>query len=420
MHRTRVLGLVGWVSACALVAACSANSGPDSTGSGANGGSSAASGSGATGGMLVGGTGGGGNNGGTGNIGGFVGSSGSGSGGGPQRDACAASSHRGEQIPLDMYIMFDQSGSMDQEAGNTSRWNAVKDALTTFVQSPESAAIGIGIQYFPLGVAAVDCNAMPTPPECTCIDLVIFRFCFQSGGMSSCTLADYEAPDVPIQELPGAAQGIVASLNNHTPRGGTPTRPALEGAINYASSHAASNPGRKTIVVLATDGAPNDCNSNVGNVAEVAAAGFGRNPSIQTYVVGVGNVGNLNQIAQAGGTNQAFIVSDANAGQEFLRAMNQIRGQALSCDFNIPLPDNRPPNYSQVNVLFTPSGGGGQIVYKVNTAAECRADQPGWYYDDNANPTLIKLCPSACDTITNNPGQVDIETGCDSIPIPPA
>jgi len=394
--------------------ACSAGSNDGTNGrTGGSSGGSSGDGQGGTGAISV--TGGSSGVSGVGNIGAFEGdgSSGTSSSG----DACAGSSYQGEQKPLDMFVMFDQSGSMGSDCcGGGNRWDALKNALIEFVQSPQSDGIGIGIQYFPLDAPQIDCNANPSAAGCQCFGFCpgFLCFCANNGG-GSCLVSDYATPDVPIGLLPATAPAIVNSLNAHGPNGGTPTFPALDGAIQYASGYAAQNPGRKTIVVLATDGAPNDCNSNVNNVSQVAQAGYQANPSVQTFVIGVGDTGNLNQIAQAGGSGQALVVSNANAGQEFLAAMNQIRGMALSCEFNIPLPDNQPPNYNEVNVKHNDD-----LIYKVGTDAECDPTRGGWYYDDPAAPQFIRLCPATCDLITTAQGRIDIELHCPTVPLPPA
>jgi hypothetical protein len=337
------------------------------------------------------------------------------SGGSSSGDACAGSSYQGEQKPLDMYILFDQSGSMGESCcNNSTRWDAIKGALIEFVQSPQSVGIGVGIGYFPLGVQAPTCVSQGNPPGCECLCFGSFCLpCVYTGPGASCNVNDYATPDVPIQLLGGVAPAIVNSLNAHGPQGSTPTYPAMQGAMQYAVAYAAQNPGRKTIVVLATDGAPNECNSNVGNVSQVAQAGYTNNPSVQTFVIGVGDTGNLNQIAQAGGTGQALVVGNANAGQEFLAAMNQIRGMALSCEFNIPLPDNQTPNYGQVNVRHD-----GNIIYKVADEAACDPTQGGWYYDNESAPQLIRLCPATCDNVTTSQGRIDIELHCPTVVIP--
>jgi hypothetical protein len=56
-----------------------------------------------------------------------------------------------ENVELDMFIMLDVSSSMlDVLPGTqTTKWTAVQGSVTQFVQAPETAAIGIGLGYFP-------------------------------------------------------------------------------------------------------------------------------------------------------------------------------------------------------------------------------------------------------------------------------
>jgi Mg-chelatase subunit ChlD len=339
-----------------------------------------------------------------------------------------------ERLPADIFVMMDQSGSMGSGA---QPWDPVKNAFIQFVQSPESAGMGIGIQYFPLDPPQVTCVSNNNPAGCSCIGFCPGPLClcfYNAGG--SCNVSDYATPDVPLQLLPGVAQAIIDSLNRHGPSGGTPTYPALQGAIQYASQYASTNGGRKTIVVLATDGEPNDCSSNVTNVSQVAAAGLAGNPSIQTFVIGIGNIANLNTIAQAGGTNQALIVDPANAGQQFLDAMNQIRGSItqtvthtvthtttvpLDCEWVMPAAaDGQKQDPTQVNVNFT-TGGVQQSLGMVVDEADCAAHQNGWYYDSPTDPTKLIACPDACDAIkTATDARIDIIVGCETTIAPPA
>src|SRR5437763_725080 len=80
--------------------------------------------------------------------------------------------------------------------------------------------------------------------------------------------------------------------------------------------------GEATAIVLVTDGEPNDCNSDVGNVSQAAA---GVASKIPTYVIGVGSdTVNLDTIAQGGGTQKAIIVDASNGAQanaQFMQAL---------------------------------------------------------------------------------------------------
>ncbi len=337
--------------------------------------------------------------------------------------SCAAESKKAEQLPLDMYIMLDQSGSMtDTVSGGGDKWGAVTSAFKTFVNQPGTAGIGIGIQYFPLAGA-------PCSPTCasdadcgggalTCF----FGQCLNCvGGTSdSCVSTDYAKPDVEIAALPASAGAFTASINKHKPTNGTPTSPALQGAIDHARAWATANPDHVVIDVLATDGDPSGCTKNSqADVDAIAAAGLAGTPKILTFVIGVGtSLTALNGTAAAGGTGQAFIVdTNQNVNQQFLDALNKIRGAVLSCTYLIPVPTKGNPDFNSVNVQYTPGGGGPVVVLpKVKDKASCPGGGDAWYYDNNAAPKEILLCDATCTKIAADAkGQIDILLGCATI-----
>ncbi len=130
-------------------------------------------------------------------------------------------------------------------------------------------------------------------------------------------------------------------------------------------------------------------------------------------MIGVGSeLVALNQVAAAGGTNNALIVSAGNAANEFLDALNEIRG-AVGCVYKIPVPTGGgEPDLTKLNVVFKPNGGTPETFPNVASAADCMGKK-AWYYDDNANPTQIILCPAACDLVSNQAGPVVVELGQD-------
>jgi hypothetical protein len=72
---------------------------------------------------------------------------------------CLGETRQAEAIDLDMYVMLDLSGSMLDPLPaapiGTTKWDAVRSSLESFVQAPDTAGIGIGLQYFPLANAGV-------------------------------------------------------------------------------------------------------------------------------------------------------------------------------------------------------------------------------------------------------------------------
>jgi hypothetical protein len=169
--------------------------------------------------------------------------------------------------------------------------------------------------------------------------------------------------------------------------------------------------------VFASDGVPTECApQDIGQIADIAAAAAAGSPKVVTYVIGIGDVAALDAIAQAGGSQKAFLVSgNGTAGQQFLDAMNAIKGSLLACEFDIPQPSSGELDYELVNVQFTPDGGSAQLVPQVKSAGEC-GSSAGWYYDDPAAPQKILLCDATCDTVkSTSKASIEIVLGCSTI-----
>jgi hypothetical protein len=412
---------------------------------------------------------------------------GDGGDGGDDLAGCASERRKAEPLPLDLFVMFDSSGSMATlVAPNVSKYKAVSDALAAFVNDPASAGIGIGMQFFPLPAAGVpascttsgdcpgtsgpcsmkacatngplkfcntsaDCGGGPPGPAISCVDvgrcsIAQNVYCLagqpcgkdangfdrgtcvaQTAGScsngDSCADADYVTPAVPIAALPGAAASITAALAAKAPDGNTPTSAALKGAVDAATAYANANPGHTVVAVLATDGLPTECDTNMANIASIAGAAFKGTPSVKTFVIGVFSAdekalaqSNLDQIASAGGSSKAFVVTQgATTTQDFVNAMNTIRGTALPCEYNLPVPESGTPDFGKLNVQHTATDGSKTVYPNRSDASKCDATG-GWYYDvapvNGATPSKIILCPATCDAVKTAGGQVDVVIGC--------
>ncbi|HVW27410.1 MAG TPA: hypothetical protein VHC69_18730 [Polyangiaceae bacterium] len=344
---------------------------------------------------------------------------------------CAGSSVKPKKIPLDMYIVFDESQSMSDNVNGGSKWSVIVGALTSFVQNMGSAGLGVGLTYFPLplpsGVPGTcgmdsDCKVNGTDYG-PCVADASTHLLLVCGKTDSCVATNYKA-EVPIDTLPGVAQAIVTSLGMHGPTGFTPTYPALQAGYDYTKTWATNHPDHKTILVLATDGDPTTCDATTNNVQTIAAnlvtpANSGPQP-ILTFVIGVGSsLTSLNAIAQAGGTGQALIVDTGSAdpGGDFLAAMKKIGASPLlGCQYSIPAPSMGTTDFTKVNVQLTPDGGTPTVLKKVGNKAGCSPTDGGWYYDNNTTPTQIILCDSTCTAINSGTSvEVDVVLGCASI-----
>jgi hypothetical protein len=407
---------------------------------------------------------------------------------------CATSSEKAKQLPLDLYFMMDNSGSMDDlVAAGQSKWQAIVAAMSAFVADPASTGIGVGVQYFavpkagvpascssstqcngagpcllsiclkpgggPNAGAVIPCDATtPCAKGATCVAIgecqndsdvlclpgqacgndangfalgtcqaITSSFCVAGD---SCTPADYATPAVPIATLPGSASAITSSLAGRQPQGNTPTSAALQGAIDEAVSFTNANAGHTVVAVLATDGIPDECTpSTVTGVAQIAAAGLAGAPSIKTFVIGVFTPNDLasgtaavDQIAASGGSGQGFIINttSSNVEQQFVTALNAIRGASLPCDYAIPQPDGGTPDFGKLNVQYTAGNGASTTIPYVESAANCNPTTGGWYYDvdpaEGGVPTKILLCGASCTSIKGDAqGRIDVILGCATV-----
>lgn len=306
-------------------------------------------------------------------------------------NTCAATSFEAEAVPLTLFIAFDKSGSM----GENNKWNDASTALKAFIQDPSTAGIEVALRFFPLGA----CNE----GEC---------------NVSACSTPDVDVGALTAESAPADAQeqALVSTINLVNPSGGTPMSAALEGARNWASDYRVMHQDKKVAIILVTDGIPMGCGS-INDVANIAADAFSQD--IVTYAVGLqgSQMGDMNQVAQAGGSMQAYFIGNGNAEQDLLLALQDIRGKSIGCELTLPeTMGGEEIDPSQVNVVFTPSNGAPQTLGNVADESLCTSAQ-GWYYDDPANPTKIMLCPAACDLVSGDTtGKLDIQLGCATIP----
>jgi hypothetical protein len=261
--------------------------------------------------------------------------------------ACAQAKVGAQQVPVDLLVLLDNSGSMNAAAGMRTKWATAQEALVTFVKDPASAGLGVGLAFFPHSPELQACNAGADCPSGDCRDhavcLGVGGFsgysCFpatannrcplggtctpqgvcsmsklecrnldapcpsgadgdvcvradkvcESDGEDSCEVSQYQKPSVPIAPLPGNEAKLVTVINGRTTSGGTPTGVALRGAFEHLRTHLQANPGRRGAVILTTDGLPSgtcmptDPPSIAGDI-RLAQMGT---PPIDTYVIGV-------------------------------------------------------------------------------------------------------------------------------------
>lgn len=266
--------------------------------------------------------------------------------------ACATEIRVAEPVPLDIHVMLDASGSMMGRTGKfksgPTKWAAVKGALKNFIEDPQNAGIGVGLQIFPIvhagaetcstdadcSVSGVDygscflsacdyddnggllpCDkSADCPKSAACLPLGECKSGLQVHGRcviggtpcktgaceamtastcsrKECFLDDYDDARVPVASLPGVAPALTSAIEaipDPLETALTPTSVALSGGLAYAKKLAAANPTHSVVVVMATDGLPTRCLPyDSTSIGKIAAAHANASPSIKTFVIGV-------------------------------------------------------------------------------------------------------------------------------------
>jgi hypothetical protein len=190
--------------------------------------------------------------------------------------------------------------------------------------------------------------------------------------------------EVPIASNSAAA--IEAQISGTSPANNTPTAAAVTAATAYLKTVTDQN-GK--FILLATDGQPNckagggsttdDLQGTLTAIAAAKAAGFG------VYVIGIGpSVGNLDNMAQAGGT-----------GQDLTNALMSISKQVATCSFT---STQSPPDPNNIAVYLDKN-----LVPKDASN--------GWTF--GSSQQTINLTGSYCSQITSGGShQVEVLFGC--------
>jgi hypothetical protein len=315
---------------------------------------------------------------------------------------CAAQSAASELRRVYLAFAFDVSGSM----GNTRqtfdlKWQPVVEATKGFFAEPDSASISASLTFF------------PGPNQGT-----------------RCTDAAYLVPDVPQTPLPSPAFAAAIDGLNLTAdaqwRTSTPTLAAFNGVAASLLSIGDTSPNATYAVVMVTDGVPQQC-ANSNDIQLVADAV--QSSGLRTFVVGVGNppgngngngdaagdnLDNLDVIARAGGTESAFIIETGDPGRtqaDFKAVIDGIRGIALACSIEIPLPPSGAEFVPEkVNVTYG-SAASGEVRLAYDETCQ---SESGWRYDDPLAPSTIVLCSDACSTVQGDASaKLAIEFGCE-------
>ena len=352
-------------------------------------------------------------------------------GGGP---VCETASSEAEIPPVYLAFAFDVSGSMghlDQPNwwhDPDAKWIPVVEATRAFFEDDTSHGISASMALFPAKDDKCDSDTYTDPEvEMTKLPSLSFAGAFE----------DYE-------------DEVGSPLAGGDWRGSTPTAAAIHGVGESLSDLRKEQPDAKFAIVLVTDGLPQGCDGSSLSDASEAAADFFAD-GLSTYVIGIENPttppddvpaawddwGNcdsgsgggdepctppdtlapLNELADAGGTQSAFLIDTGNPSatkQAFSAAIEAIRQSSLSC--SLAIPEHPEPGMmfekDKIDVSVTIDGK----TTRFNYDAEC-AELGSWHYDDASDPTKIEICEATCLDLKKKPeAELNVDFLCEPRP----
>ena len=310
-----------------------------------------------------------------------VGNTGNGMTGGGN-NACADVNLTLTRPQPNIVTIVDQSGSMTESFGNTTRWEAVRN----FLIGPSNARPG-GLIYqlqnevrFGLALYAARASGTSAPPQCV-------NNTPRVQAVLPTALGNYDA--------------IRSSYQNEVPQTGTPTGESIARVRTLLQQNPPTN-SDPIIFILATDGDPDTCaNGSTTQAARDLSVAEVQNSlaqGIRTYVVSVGagtvSTTHLQALANAGvpptpGVTNApyWVATDPASLTTTIR--DQIIAQQISCTLTLN---------GQIQDLEKACMG---TVLLNGTPLTCNDTNNGWRAND---ARTIELLGEACTQVRSGSG----------------
>lgn len=288
-----------------------------------------------------------------------------------------------EFVPIvpTIVLLVDRSGSMVEDFGGVTRWQAVDDVLF----GAESGVVRRYDDAVRFGIVTYMSNGGSAGGECPLLT------------------------GLELTPSQGTAEVLATAFAELAPQGDTPTGEAIEGTLPVFAAVAERAP---KILLLATDGEPDTCavpNPQQGQPEAIAAAQAALQAGVRTYVLSVGSeVGepHLQDMANAGvglpvgGADAApFWKADDPAG--LAEAVSEIITGARPCVFALQGERLDPQRAHLGQVTLTPSE-----TLQAQSLEHDGAD--GWRLHDTSPPCYgagqcVELLGAACDVVQHDP-----------------
>ena len=368
---------------------------------------------------------------------------------------CGHDTTKANLTRVNILFLLDKSGSMGNDPNGgwnnaDTRWNPVVTTLDAFFNDPNSTGLWASLSFLPAdGDIKSACKVANYSSGSSAIKVPL-------------TLLNDTGRQTFLDRLcdPAGPQTTKCIV----PAGGTPTRSALQGTINYMNAIPPTVPPSKTVIVFLTDGEPgfgyqppgttgivnglHSCddlnntacvtacngltNADCGDVSpctpaatevDAVASVIQSAPPKSIYVFGVGDLtsSTMDEWATASANPAVALqgLSGAQAAATFKAGLQAIQKSYITCNIDVPKAQasGAAIDFAKVNVDYI--NGSNVDTQQVKdpgcTITNTSTTQFGWQYDNDAAPTKILLCASACSMAQADPnGRIQTVLGCDT------
>ncbi|MCA9620119.1 MAG: VWA domain-containing protein [Myxococcales bacterium] len=290
---------------------------------------------------------------------------------------------------VDMYILLDNSGSMNF----SGLWTPAKNALNGFFQDPNADGLNVALRFY------------GDNPVVGCTQNVC--------DLNACATAE-----VPIGSLGDAVHeaALVTAVNAQSANQGTPHQAAVNGMAQWGIARKTGNPTHTVATVYITDGQypmSGACSTSTPTVVAPASNAY-TNYDVRGYAVALNGADTafLGTLASAGGTTMIDLQSSMNLATDLTNTLVAIQNQLAACD--LAIPNAGQVDFSALSVNYYPNGMMPTTpLNQVTNAGACTGAADEYYFDDNMNPTQLTLCPAACSVVqTDLNAEVEFVGGC--------
>ena len=324
----------------------------------------------------------------------------------PVGDGCAAISQTADNRlqPADIIFAVDNSGSMDEEIV------FVREQLNAFSQQIVDSGVDVRIILISAPIApAMDAGA-PSLADLFDDDDD------QDNGI--CIAAPLGSGNCPGDSNPPRYLHVPTEVKSHDALNlFVSTFPEWRDQLRPSST--------KTFVAVTDDNAEDAPNNSA---AAFSAAVGALDPVLFTdwSLSGIYCFSECPEAAEIGTVYSDLVMQTQGVGgdlclQDFALvfdalAQSVIDASGIDCRWDIPAPpQGQTFEIGRVNVQYTASGAPTpQTIFHVPSMNDC-ATSGGWFYDDNASPTKVIVCPSTCDLFADDANaKLDVLFGCET------